>query len=160
MLTICESFSTCVVRAFESRIAMASSAIVGVGIQMISGGALLLLLSLSTGEAARFDWTRITAPSAFAWVYLVVFGAIIAFTTYIWLVRVCSPALVGTHAFVNPVVAVLLGWGIAGENLDGRTICGAAVIVVAVVMIVLSSNRSKRAAVVQSSGKLMATSEG
>jgi drug/metabolite transporter (DMT)-like permease len=76
-----------------------------------------------------------------------VFGSIIAFTAYIWLVRVCSPALVGTYAFVNPVVAVLLGWAIAGEPLDNRTISGAAVIVVAVVMIVVFANRSKRSAV-------------
>jgi drug/metabolite transporter (DMT)-like permease len=145
---------------YSRKAARPSSAIVGVGIQMISGGALLLLVSFSTGEAARFDWSRITAQSAFAWVYLVVFGAIIAFTAYIWLVRVCSPALVGTYAFVNPVVAVLLGWAIAGENLDRRTICGAAVIVVAVVMIVLFSNRSKRAAFAQGTGRMMATSEG
>jgi drug/metabolite transporter (DMT)-like permease len=145
---------------YSRKAARPSSAIVGVGIQMISGGALLLLVSLSTGEAARFDWTRVTAPSAFAWLYLVVFGAIIAFTAYIWLVRVCSPALVGTYAFVNPVVAVLLGWAIAGENLDGRTICGAAVIVVAVVIIVLFSNRLKRAAVAHRTGRMMATSEG
>jgi drug/metabolite transporter (DMT)-like permease len=136
-----------------------SSAIVGVGIQMICGGMLLLLVSLSTGEAARFDWTRVTAQSALAWVYLVVIGAIVAFTAYIWLVRVCSPALVGTYAFVNPVVAVLLGWAIAGENLDGRTMAGAAVIVVAVVIIVLFSNRSKRPAVASRTGTMMATSE-
>ena len=145
---------------YSRKAARPSSAILGVGIQMVCGGVLLLLVSLSTGEAARFDWTRVTAQSAFAWVYLVVFGAIIAFTAYIWLVRVCSPALVGTYAFVNPAVAVLLGWAMAGENLDGRTVAGAAVIVVAVVMIVLFSNRSKRAAVVQSTGKMMATSEG
>jgi drug/metabolite transporter (DMT)-like permease len=92
-------------------------------------------------------------------VYLVVFGAIIAFTAYIWLVRVCSPALVGTHAFVNPVVAVLLGWAIAGEKLDGRTVSGTAVIVVAVVIILVSSNRSNRTAVPRSTAKVMATSE-
>lgn len=144
---------------YSRKAARPGSAIVGVGIQMISGGALLLLVSLSTGEAGRFDWTKVTAQSAFAWVYLVVFGAIIAFTAYIWLVRVCSPALVGTYAFVNPIVAVLLGWAIVGENLDGRTICGAAVIVVAVVIIVLFSSRSRRTAVAQSSSKMMAASE-
>ena len=136
-----------------------TSAVVGVGMQMICGGALLLIVSISIGEPARFDWSRVTAESAFAWVYLVVVGAIIAFTAYIWLVRVCSPALVGTYAFVNPVVAVLLGWAIAGENLDGRTIFGAAVIVVAVVIIVLFSNWPKRSAVVTPSSKAMATSE-
>jgi drug/metabolite transporter (DMT)-like permease len=126
---------------------------------MICGGALLLAVSISTGEATRFDWSRVSVQSAFAWVYLVAFGSIIAFTAYIWLVRVCSPALVGTYAFVNPVVAVLLGWAIAGENLDNRTISGAAVIVVAVVIIVVFSNRTKRTAAIASNSKAMATSE-
>ena len=136
-----------------------SSAIVGVGIQMICGGAMLLAVSISSGEPGRFNWSRLTAQSAFAWVYLVVFGAIIAFTAYIWLVRVCSPVLVGTHAFVNPVVAVLLGWAIAGEKLDGRTVSGTAVIVVAVVIILVFSNRSNSTAVPRSTAKVMATSE-
>jgi drug/metabolite transporter (DMT)-like permease len=144
---------------YSRRAARPSSAIVGVGIQMICGGALLLVLSISTGEATRFDWSRVTAQSAFSWVYLVAFGAIIAFTAYIWLVRICSPAFVGTYAFVNPVVAVLLGWAIAGEKLDSRTVSGAAVIVVAVVIIVLFSTRPKRTAAVTSSGEAMATSE-
>jgi len=118
---------------------------------------MLLAVSISSGEPGRFNWSRLTAQSAFAWVYLVVFGAIIAFTAYIWLVRVCSPALVGTHAFVNPVVAVLLGWAIAGEKLDGRTVSGTAV--VAVVIILVFSNRSNRTAVPRSTAKVMATSE-
>ena len=132
---------------YSRKAARPSSPIAGVGIQMICGGVLLLLVSISTGEAARFDWSRVTAESSLAWLYLVVFGAIIAFSAYIWLARVCSPALLGTSAFVNPVVAVLLGWAIAGETLDSRTISGAAIIVVAVVIIVVFTNRSKKPAV-------------
>ena len=119
------------------------SPIVGVGIQMICGGALLMLVSVATGEPARFQWSNVTTESVIAWVYLVSFGSIIAFSAYIWLVRVCSPALVGTYPFVNPVVAMVLGWAIAGEQLDSRTISGAAVIVVSVIIIVLFPNRSK-----------------
>src|SRR6201993_2082251 len=132
---------------YSRKAAHPSSPIVGVGIQMICGGALLLLVSISTGEAGRVDWGRITAESALAWAYIVVFGAIIAFTAYIWLTRVISPALLGTYAFVNPVVAVLLGWAIAGETLDSRTISGASVIVVAVVIIVVFANRTNRTAI-------------
>ena len=132
------------------------SAIAGVGIQMISGGALLLLVSGLTGEAGRFEWSKVATPSLLAWLYLVSIGAIVAFTAYIWLVRVCSPTLVGTYAFVNPVVAVLLGWAIAGENLDERTVIGAAVIVVAVVTIVFFSNRSSRAALIRRESESMA----
>jgi drug/metabolite transporter (DMT)-like permease len=132
---------------YSRKAAHPSSPIVGVGIQMICGGALLLLVSISTGEVGRVDLGGVTGESFLAWIYLVVVGAIIAFTAYIWLTRVMSPALLGTYAFVNPVVAVLLGWAIAGETLDSRTISGAAVIVVAVVIIVAFANRTKRTAV-------------
>jgi drug/metabolite transporter (DMT)-like permease len=71
----------------------------------------------------------------------VIFGAIIAFTAYVWLVRVCTPSLVGTYAFVNPVIAVFLGFAFAGEELNFRTMCGAAVIVAAVALVVFFSNR-------------------
>jgi drug/metabolite transporter (DMT)-like permease len=131
---------------YSRKAAHPSSPIVGVGIQMICGGALLLLVSISTGEAGRVDLGRVTAESFLAWLYIVVFGAVIAFTAYIWLTRVISPALLGTYAFVNPVVAVLLGWAIAGEQLDSRTILGAAVIVVAVVILVVFTNRTNRTA--------------
>jgi len=141
---------------YSRKAARPSSAIVAVGIQMICGGALLLLVSVLTGEAARFNWSRVTAESSLAWLYIVVFGAIIAFTAYIWLVRVCSPALVGTYAFVNPAVAVLLGWAIAGETLDSRTVSGAAVILVAVVIIVVFANRPKRTVMTDAPSKVMA----
>jgi drug/metabolite transporter (DMT)-like permease len=141
---------------YSRKAAHPSSPIVGVGIQMICGGALLLLVSISTGETGRVDLGRVTGESFLAWIYLVVVGAIIAFTAYIWLTRVISPALLGTYAFVNPVVAVLLGWAIAGETLDSRTISGAAVIVVAVVIIVVFANRTKRAVVTVATSKVMA----
>jgi len=139
---------------YSRKAAHPSSPIVGVGIQMICGGALLLLVSISTGEAGRVDLGRVTAESFLAWLYIVVFGAIIAFTAYIWLTRVISPALLGTYAFVNPVVAVLLGWAIAGEQLDSRTISGAAVIVVAVVLLVVFTNRTNRTALRRSTSEL------
>jgi drug/metabolite transporter (DMT)-like permease len=139
---------------YSRKAAHPSSPIVGVGIQMICGGALLLLVSISTGEAGRVNLGRVTAESFLAWLYIVVFGAIIAFTAYIWLTRVISPALLGTYAFVNPVVAVLLGWAIAGEQLDSRTISGAAIIVVAVVILVVFTNRTKRTALRRTTSEL------
>ena len=141
---------------YSRKAAHPSSAVIGVGIQMICGGVLLLLVSVLTGEAGRVDLERVTAESLLAWIYLVVFGAIIAFTAYIYLTRVCSPALLGTYPFVNPVVAVLLGWSVAGETLDSRTISGTAVIVVSVVIIVVSTNRTKRAVVAGAPSKVMA----
>ena len=112
-----------------------------VGVQMICGGVLLLIVSVSTGEAGRFEWSNVSVRSILAWWYLVIFGAIIAFTVYVWLVRVCAPSLVGTYEFVNPVIAVFLGSAFAGEELSFRMMCGAAVIVVAVALVVFFSNR-------------------
>jgi drug/metabolite transporter (DMT)-like permease len=129
---------------YSKKAARPSSSILGVGIQMVAGGLLLLLTSISMGEPNRFDWRGITMGSLVSWFYLVFIGAIVAFTAYIWLVRVCSPALVGTYAFVNPVVAVLLGWVFAGEEMNNRTMVGAGVIVIAVTIIALFSNRRTR----------------
>jgi drug/metabolite transporter (DMT)-like permease len=129
---------------YSKKAARPSSAVLGVGIQMICGGALLLIVSVSTGEAGRFEWSNVSVRSILAWWYLVIFGAIIAFTAYVWLVRVCSPSLVGTYAFVNPVIAVFLGSAFVGEELNFRTMCGAAVIVAAVALVVFFSNRTAK----------------
>ena len=103
--------------------------------EMLSGGALLLLASALTGESARFALAAVSAKSLLALGYLIVFGSIVAFTAYVWLLRVAPPVLVSTYAYVNPVVAVLLGWAFAGEPLTGRTALAAAVILTGVALI-------------------------
>jgi drug/metabolite transporter (DMT)-like permease len=104
---------------------------------MLAGGVLLGGASGVAGEWARFSPTLVSAKSASAVAYLVVFGSLVAFTAYIWLLRAASPALVSTYAFVNPVVAVFLGWLLAHEEVGLRTVAAAAVIVGAVVLITL-----------------------
>jgi drug/metabolite transporter (DMT)-like permease len=74
-----------------------------------------------------------------AWVYLVTFGSLIGFTAYVWLLQVTTPAHVSTYAYVNPLVAVLLGWTLAGEPITSRTLLAAAAIILAVVIIVTRS---------------------
>lgn len=103
--------------------------------QMLAGGALLLAAGLATGETARLDPGAVTARSAGAVAYLVVVASIVAFTAYGWLLRVSTPARVATYAYVNPVVALLLGWAFAGETLTPRTVLAAGVIFGAVVII-------------------------
>jgi drug/metabolite transporter (DMT)-like permease len=122
---------------FAKRAAKPSSANLSIGMQMIAGGVILLCLGLGFGEWARIRPELITIKSIVSLLYLVVFGSIIAFSAYVWLVRSCSPALVGTYAFVNPVVAVFLGWMFAGETIDLRMIIGSVVILVAVGLIIL-----------------------
>ncbi len=106
-------------------------------LQMLAGGVLLGGASGVLGEWARFSPALVSGESVAAVAYLVVFGSLVAFTAYIWLLRVASPALVSTYAFVNPVVAVFLGWLLANEEVSSRTLLAAAVIVAAVVLITL-----------------------
>jgi drug/metabolite transporter (DMT)-like permease len=76
-----------------------------------------------------------SARSIWALLYLIVFGTILAFTTYTWLLDHCSPTLVSTHSYVNPIVAVLLGWWLAGETLDARVLVAGLVTLIAVFLI-------------------------
>ena len=111
------------------------------GMQMLCGGAVMLVVGLARGEADGFTLAQVTAKSWLAYVYLVTLGSIVAFTAYIWLLRVVEPALAGTYAFVNPVVAVLLGWAFAGERLSVQMLGGAALIVLAVGLVVLGGRK-------------------
>ena len=115
------------------------------GMQMMCGGAAMLLLGLLRGEATGFHLAQVTTKSWLAYGYLVTFGSIMAFTAYIWLLRVVEPALAGTYAFVNPVVAILLGWAFAGETLNPQMLSGAALIVLAVGLVVLGGRRKAQA---------------
>jgi drug/metabolite transporter (DMT)-like permease len=116
------------------------SPLMATGMEMLSGGALLMVLGLLTGEAGRLDLAGASLKSGLALAYLVVFGAL-GFTAYVWLLRVTSPALVSTYAYVNPVVAVFLGWALAGEPLTGKMIGAAAVILTGVALITVFRNR-------------------
>ena len=111
------------------------------GMQMLCGGVAMLVVSLLRGEADGFTLAQVTTKSWLAYAYLVTFGSIVAFSAYIWLLRVVPPALAGTYAFVNPVVAVLLGWAFAGEVLNPQMLGGAALIVLAVGLVVLGGKK-------------------
>jgi drug/metabolite transporter (DMT)-like permease len=111
------------------------------GMQMIAGGAGLLIAGVATGEVPRLHVDAVSLRSILALVYLIVFGAIVAYSAYIWLLGVSTPARVSTYAYVNPVVAVILGWALAGEELSGRMLVAAAVIVAGVAMITLGRRR-------------------
>ncbi len=112
-----------------------------VSMQMLMGGGVLALLGLATGEAGRVDLGGVTPKSALALAYLVVFGSLIAYSAYIWLARVATPARLGTYAYVNPVIALFLGWALADEPISLRSAVAAAVIVGSVVVIVSEGRR-------------------
>jgi drug/metabolite transporter (DMT)-like permease len=112
------------------------SPLVLVSMQMLTGGLVLGLMSVTLGEPARFDASEVTLRSLLALIYLVIFGSLIAYSAYVWLLTVSTPARVGTYAYVNPVIALLLGWALAGEAIGFRSALAAAVIVGSVVVIV------------------------
>lgn len=120
---------------YSRSVTKANSPYLWAGMQMIAGGTLHLLTGTILGEWGDLEWSTIDSNSMVALLYLIVFGSIIGFTAYSWLLRVTTPARVATYAYVNPVVAVILGWLIADEELSARTILAAAVIVAAVAFI-------------------------
>ena len=112
-----------------------ASAVTAGGIQMLAGGFVLLLVGVSTGEIGRFDAAAVSSRSLMSVGYLIVFGSLVGFTAYAWLLRVCTPAAVATYAYVNPIVAMLLGWLIAGEAFGPRMIIAAVIILSGVALI-------------------------
>jgi drug/metabolite transporter (DMT)-like permease len=145
------AFSWAVGSLLSRRVPLPGVPILATAMQMLAGGALLTAAGFLTGEAARFAPGAVSARSAFAVVYLMVFGSLVGYTTYVWLLRVADPARVSTYAFVNPVVAVFLGWALAGESVTPRMLAAAAVIVAAVVLITLpEGSSSSRRPVVES----------
>jgi drug/metabolite transporter (DMT)-like permease len=108
------------------------------GMQMMGGGTFLLAAGLASGELSRFDPGGVSAHSILALVYLALFGSIIGFTAYSWLLKATTPTRAATYAYVNPAVAVLLGWAIAGEPLTPRMVFSMCIIVAAVMVITMA----------------------
>jgi drug/metabolite transporter (DMT)-like permease len=111
---------------------MPESPVLSSAMQMLAGGASLMIAAALTGEEGRFHLAAVTARSWLALAYLIVFGSIIAFTAYSWLHMVASPSRVATYAYVNPVVAVLIGWALASEPVGVFTLIATIVILVGV----------------------------
>ena len=111
--------------------------------EMLCGGGAMVLVSLATGEWAGFDPSTVSTRSFLAFLYLIVFGSIVGLSAYVYLLRETSAAAVSTYAFVNPVVALVLGWWV-GEAIGLRTLAGAAMIVGAVVLIHWTKHRAAR----------------
>lgn len=142
------------VGSIYSRVAKLPSApFLSIAMQMLTGGTLCLLFGFITGEAGRIDFAQVSVRSALAVGYLIFFGSIIGFSAYIWLLKVADSTIVSTYAYVNPVVAVILGWALAGEQMTGQDAIAAAIIVVAVILIT-KANSPKTAPGVSPKGEL------
>jgi drug/metabolite transporter (DMT)-like permease len=114
---------------------MPESSLFSTGIQLFSGGIGLMILGLVAGEGAHVDLSALTVRSVLSWLHLVLFSSVVAFSAFVWLLRVCPPARVSTYAYVNPVIAVLLGALLASEPLTPSTIIASVIIIGAVMLI-------------------------
>jgi len=130
---------------YSRRARLPGSPLLAVGMQMLVGGALMVLGSGLGGEWSRFHPAQVSARSLFGMGYLVLFGSIVAYNAYIWLLKNADPTWVSTYAFVNPIVAVFLGWLLAGEQLTARSVWATAIIVLSVVIITVNKNMETNA---------------
>ncbi len=112
--------------------------------QMIVGGLVLAVVAVIAGEGGRLHLSAFSLKSVLALIYLIVFGALIAFTAYTWLLGVSTPARVSTYAYVNPAVAVFLGWVLANERLDARAAIAVLIILSAVVLVSVKGGDARR----------------
>lgn len=138
---IVAAISWSVASAFARMLPLPESKVLSSGTQMLAGGVFLAVTSLALGEFHKFDPTTVSRGAWLALLYLIVAGSIIAFTAYVWLLHHESPTKVGTYAYVNPMVAVLLGYFFGGEALGPRTIVGTLCILISVV--VITTTRAK-----------------
>ncbi len=126
------------------RLPQPGSPILGTAMQMLAGGGLLLAAGTGLGELSRLDPAAVSIGSLAALGYLIVFGSLIAFTAYVYLLQKVAVAKVATYAYVNPVVALVLGWALAGEALTPRTLLASTVILGAVILITTRRRAPRR----------------
>jgi drug/metabolite transporter (DMT)-like permease len=125
----------------QHRASLPSRPLVATSAQMLTASVVLVMLSVGTGEPARFDTAAISAASLWALAYLTVIGSLVAYTSYVWLLRVAPLPLIATYAYVNPIVAVFLGTWLLQEPLTPRTLVAGAVIIFAVALIITARSR-------------------
>jgi drug/metabolite transporter (DMT)-like permease len=136
LLVIAASISWAVGSLYTARGArLPESPMLATGMEMLIGGVMFLLLASVMGEWGRFSVAAVSLKSVLAVLYLITFGAIIAFTAYVYILKNTTPARASTYAYVNPVIAVFLGWALGGEVVSRRALLAAAFIIAAVVTI-------------------------
>lgn len=129
---------------YSPKVGLPQSTMMAAAMEMICGGVLLILLGFVTGETHGLNYDATTARSVFGLIYLVTFGSLLGFTSYNWLLTHSTPARVSTYAYVNPIVAVFLGWAIAGEAVTARTLASASLVVAAVALIITHQEHAPR----------------
>ena len=139
---IIAAMSWAVSSVLTRRLPLPASKVMSSGAQMLAGGVFLTLTAAALGEFRNFHPSSVSRTAWFSLLYLIVAGSIIAFTAYVWLIHHESPTKVGTYAYVNPVVAVLVGYFLGGEALGLRTVLGTVFVLISVV--VITTTRGKQ----------------
>lgn len=142
LLVLISAASWAVGSLLSRRVDMPQSPFLGAAMNLFCGGLMLMAASLLTGEPAHVEWAAVSFRSVAAVVYLAVGSSVIAFGSYMWLLTKVTPNQLGTYAYVNPVLAVFLGWVLVGEPLTARTLVAAAVIIGAVFLITTANPRN------------------
>jgi drug/metabolite transporter (DMT)-like permease len=142
MALIVAAMSWSVSSALTRKLPLPPSKVMSSGAQMLAGGVFLALTAAALGEFRDFHPWTVSRAAWLSLLYLIVAGSIVAFTAYVWLIHHESPTKVGTYAYVNPVVAVLIGYFLGGEALGPRTILGTAFVLISVV--VITTTRAKK----------------
>lgn len=128
--------------AVYSRVAnLPKSPLLSSGMELIFGGTLVLIASFITGEPSHFNISQVTLKSFLGLIYLIVFGSVIAFSAYVWLLGHTSGTRVSTHTYVNPVIAVFLGWLIANEQITSALLVASAIIILSVYLVLYDQYR-------------------
>jgi drug/metabolite transporter (DMT)-like permease len=146
MVLIVGAVGWSIASALARMLPLPESKVVSSGVQMLAGGIFLTVISCVLGEYRNFQVENVSRGAWIALVYLIVAGSIIAFTAYVWLLHHESPTKVGTYAYVNPVVAVVLGYFLGGEELGLRAILGTVFVLVSVVVITTTKAKTGVAA--------------
>ena len=129
---------------YARRAPLPGSGLLTTGMEMVGGGLALVLAGVVIGEIGRTNVDAFSLRSLLAFGYLIVFGSIVAFTAYTWLLANVSVSTVGTYAYVNPVVAIFLGWLVLDEVVSATTLVGAAIIVASVALVVRTESPRRR----------------
>ncbi len=143
LVLVFASLSWAIGSVYSRHASLPASPLMGTAMEMFAGGVLLMLAGTVTGEWSKLDLASISIKSWVSFVYLIFFGSLIGFTAYIWLLKVTTPARAATYAYVNPVVAVFLGWALNNEPITIQTLLAAAIIITAVAVIISNQGRRK-----------------
>lgn len=142
MVVLIGAFSWAVGTVLVRRMPLPSSPFLSSGMQMIGGGGLLLVAGFLSGQANNFQVSNISRSSAIAMLFLTLIGSLVGFTCYVWLLGVSTPTRVATYAYVNPIIALMLGWSLGGEHPSTLSLIASGVVIVSVATVISSKRPS------------------